>query len=105
MRRFTFQNGMLIYTIPRVPVSGAAMRVFNNQLTWDVMGATVALMLVALAFAVVCYAEWSSEAAFDEFLNASKPSQSGSIQPGETPISPPGQTSCYQSKGSRAALH
>jgi hypothetical protein len=50
-----------------------AMRVFNNQLTWDVMGATVALMLVALAFAVVCYAEWSSEAAFDEFLNASKP--------------------------------
>ena len=81
------------------------MRVFNNQLTCAVMGATVALMLVALAFAVVGYSEWSSEAAFDEFLNASKPSQSGSIQSGETPIPHQGQTSCYQSKGSRAALH
>ena len=74
-----------------------------SQLTWNGMGATVALILVALVFAAVGYAEWSSEAAFDEFLNTSRPSLSDPNQSGETPISPQGRTSCYRSKGSRAA--
>ena len=53
--------------------------------------ATTALILVALAFAVVGYAEWSSEAAFDQFLNASTPSGSDPHQSGEplTPIQSP----------------
>jgi hypothetical protein len=79
------------------------MPLFNNQLTWQGIGATVALILVALAFAVIGYAEWSSEAAFDQFLNASKPSLSDPNQSGEKPISPQGRTSCYPSKGSRTA--
>ena len=79
---------------------------FNNQLHWQGIVATTALILVALAFAVVGYAEWSSEAAFDQFLNASTPSESDLHQSGEpsTPIqSPKGRTSCYQSKGARPA--
>jgi hypothetical protein len=66
------------------------MPLLNNQLPWQGIGTTVALVLVALAFAVVGYAEWSSEAAFDRFLNASKPSGSDPHQPGEplTPIQP-----------------
>jgi hypothetical protein len=79
---------------------------FNNQLHWQGIVATTALILVALAFAVVGYAEWSSEAAFDQFLNASTPSGFDPHQSGEplTPIqSPKGRTSCYESKGARPA--
>jgi len=82
------------------------MPLFNNQLTWQGIGTTVALIFVALAFAVVGHAEWSSEAAFDQFLNASKPSASDPNQSGEplTPIeSRKGRTSCYQSKEPRPA--
>ena len=82
------------------------MSVFNNQLHWQGIGATMALILVALAFAVVGYAEWSSKAAFDQLLSASEPSGSDPDQSVEplTPIqSPKGPTSCYQSKGARPA--
>jgi hypothetical protein len=56
------------------------MRVFKQPVTLGYNGATVALILVALAFAVVGHAKWSSEAAFGKFLNASKPSQSDSSE-------------------------
>ena len=81
------------------------MPLFNNQLLWQGIGTTVALIFVALAFAVVGHAEWSSEAAFDQFLNASKPSASDPNQSGEplTAIQSKGRKSCYQSKGSRPA--
>jgi hypothetical protein len=65
------------------------MSLFNNQLHWQEIGATMALILVALAFAVVGYAEWSSKAAFDQFLNASEPSGSDPHQSVE-PLTPAG---------------
>ena len=48
---------------------------FNNQLHWQGIVATTALILVALAFAGFGYAEWSSKAAFDQFLNTDTPSE------------------------------
>jgi hypothetical protein len=68
------------------------MPLFNDRLGWQGIGTIVALILVALAFAVVGYAEWSSEAAFDQFLNASKAAAS----------EPANRTCCYQ-KESRSA--
>jgi hypothetical protein len=48
-----------------------------NKIDWLGIGRTVvveALILIALAFAVVRYVEWSSDAAFAEFINATKAS-------------------------------
>ena len=94
---FTLKNGEFIYTMPWS--REIAMPLFN-QLTWRGIGATLALISVALAFAVVGYAEWSSQTAFDDFLTASTPSLSDQNQSADTPIPPnKGQPSCYRNKG------
>jgi hypothetical protein len=68
---------------------------FNSQqqhdrgIRWLGTGATVVielLVLLALAFAVVRYAEWSSHAAQAEFMNATKPSASDPNHSGESSI-------------------
>jgi hypothetical protein len=53
------------------------MPLFNSQIPWRGIGTTVVvelLVLLALAFAVVRYVEWSSDVALTEFMSASKPS-------------------------------
>ena len=73
------------------------MPLFNSQqqhdrgIRWLGTGATVVielLVLLALAFAVVRYVEWSSDAAQAEFMSATKSSASDPNQTGEfsTPI-------------------
>ena len=55
------------------------MPLFNSQIGWSGIGTTVVvelLILLALAFAVVGYVEWSSDAAVAEFLSATKSSAS-----------------------------
>ena len=55
------------------------MLLFNSQIHWRGIGTTVVvelLVLLALAFAVVRYVEWSSDAAQAEFMSATKPSAS-----------------------------
>jgi hypothetical protein len=50
-----------------------------NKIDWRGIGTTVVvevLILIALAFAVVRYVEWSSDAAYAEFVSATKPSDS-----------------------------
>jgi hypothetical protein len=62
------------------------MPLFNNQIHWRKIGTTVVvelLVLLALAFAVVRYVEWSSDAAQAEFMSATKPSASDPNQSGE----------------------
>ena len=79
------------------------MSLFNR---WGI-GSTVVvelLVLLALAFAVVRYVEWSSNAAMTEFMSAIESSASGSDHSNEasTPIqSPKGRTACALRKGSR----
>jgi hypothetical protein len=82
------------------------MPLFNSQqqhdrgIRWLGTGATVVielLVLLALAFAVVRYAEWSSDAAQAEFMSATKPSASDPNHSGEfsTAIQPlKGRTGC-----------
>jgi hypothetical protein len=62
------------------------MPLFNSQIHWRGIGTTVVvelLVLLALAFAVVRYVEWSSDAAQAEFMSATKPSASDPNQSGE----------------------
>jgi hypothetical protein len=62
------------------------MPLFNNQIHWRKIGTTVVVelfVLLALAFAVVRYVEWSSDAAQAEFMSATKPSASDPNQSGE----------------------
>ncbi len=50
-----------------------------NKIDWRGIGTTAVaeiLILLALAFAVVRYVEWSSDAAFAEFMSATSPSAS-----------------------------
>ncbi len=52
-------------------------------------------MLLALAFAVVRYVEWSSDAALEEFMSATKSSDPNHFGEFSTPIqSLKGQTGC-----------
>ena len=51
------------------------MPLFNSQFGWPGIGTTAVvelLILLALAFAVVGYVEWSSDAAVAEFMSATK---------------------------------
>ena len=62
------------------------MPLFNSQIHWRRIGATVVveiLVLLALAFAVVRYAEWSSDVAQAEFMSATTPSASDAYHSGE----------------------
>jgi hypothetical protein len=62
------------------------MPLFNSQIHWRKIGTTVVvelLVLLALAFAVVRYVEWSSDAAQAEFMSATKPSASDPNHSGE----------------------
>ena len=62
------------------------MPLFNSQIRWRGIGTTVVvelLVLLALAFAVVRYVEWSSDAAQAEFMSATKPSASDPNHSGE----------------------
>jgi hypothetical protein len=62
------------------------MPLFNSQIHWRGIGTTVVvelLVLLALAFAVVRYVEWSSDAAQAEFMSATKPSASDPNHSGE----------------------
>jgi hypothetical protein len=62
------------------------------------------LFLLALAFAVVRYVEWSSDAAMTEFMSAIESSAYGSdrLHEASTPIqSPKGRTACALRKGAR----
>jgi len=82
------------------------MPLFNSHhqndrgMGWLVIAVTVVveiLVLLALAFVVVRYLEWSSDVARAEFMSATKPSASDPNHSGEflTPIqAPKGRTSC-----------
>jgi hypothetical protein len=62
------------------------MPLFNSQIDWRGIGKTVVvelLVLLALAFAVVRYVEWSSDAAQAEFMSATKSSASDPNHSGE----------------------
>jgi hypothetical protein len=62
------------------------MPLFNSQIHWRGIATTVVvdlLVLLALAFAVVRYVEWSSDAAQAEFMSATKPSASDPNHSGE----------------------
>ena len=55
------------------------MPLFDSQIHWRGIGTTVAVVLLtslALAFTVVSYVEWSSNAAMAEFMSATKSSAS-----------------------------
>ena len=69
----------------------------NSQIHWQGFGTTVAvglLTLLALAFAVVSYVEWSSNKAVAEFMRASDPNRSASA-----PVQPDnGRTGCPKGK-------
>lgn len=76
------------------------MLLFNSQIHWRGIGNTVAvelLVLLALAFGVVRYVEWSSDAAQAEFMSATKPSASDPNHSGEFSIATQplkGRTGC-----------
>jgi len=76
------------------------MLLFNSQIHWRGIGNTVVvelLVLLALAFAVVRYVEWSSDAAQAEFMSATKPSASDPSHSGEFSIATQplkGRTGC-----------
>ena len=80
------------------------MPLFNSQIHWRGIGTTVAvvlLTLLVLAFAVVSYVEWSSNAAVAEFMSATKTSASEPYHSSEPPVpiqSPKGRTGCPQGK-------
>ena len=65
------------------------MPLFNNQIHWRKIGTTVVVelfVLLALAFAVVRYLEWSSETDQAEFMSAIKPSASDPNHSGAAPL-------------------
>jgi hypothetical protein len=82
------------------------MSLFISQIHWRGIGATVAvvlLTLLALAFAVVSYVEWSSKAAVAEFMTATGSSAADPNHSNESPApirSPKGRTGCPQGKRS-----
>jgi hypothetical protein len=77
------------------------MPLFSSQ-NWRGVGATVVvelLIVVVLAFAVVRYVEWSSDANLAEFMSATETSA-----PDSTPVqSPKGRTGCDREKKLRPA--
>jgi hypothetical protein len=86
------------------------MPLFNSHhqndrgMGWGVIAVTVVielLVLLALAFAVVRYVEWSSAAAQAEFMSATKPSASDPNHSGEfsTPNQVPQGASRCDRKG------
>ncbi|NOJ50937.1 hypothetical protein [Bradyrhizobium archetypum] len=55
------------------------MPLFNSQIDWRGMGTIVVVglfTLLVLAFAVISYVDWSSNAAVAEFMNATESSAS-----------------------------
>jgi len=82
------------------------MPLFNSQIHWRGIGATVAVVLLtslALALAVVSYVEWSSNAAVAEFMSATEASASDPNHSNESPApiqSLKGRTGCPQGKRS-----
>ena len=82
------------------------MPLFNSQnqnvrgVRWRGIVATAVveiLVLLALAFAVVRYVEWSSDAAQAEFMSATKSSDPNHSRQFSTPIqSLKGRTGCYR---------
>jgi hypothetical protein len=80
------------------------MPLFSSQIHWQGIGTTVAvvpLTLLVLAFAVVSYVEWSSNAAVAEFMSATEPSASDPNHSNESPApiqSLKGRTGCPQGK-------
>ena len=80
------------------------MPLFNCQIHWRGMGATVVdmlLTLLALTFAAVSYVEWSSNAAVAEFMSATEQSASDPHHSSEFQLkiqSLKGRTGCPQGK-------
>jgi hypothetical protein len=76
------------------------MPLFNSQFGWRGIGTTLAvelLTLLALAFAVVGYVEWSSNAAVAAFMSATESSAYDPNHSNETPTpvqSLQGRTGC-----------
>ena len=82
------------------------MPLFNSQIHWRGIGTTVAVVLLtvlALAFAIVGYVEWSSNTAVAEFMSATEASASDPNHSNESPApiqSLKGRTGCPQGKRS-----
>jgi len=82
------------------------MPLFNSQIHWRGIRATVAVVLLtslALALAIVSYVEWSSNAAVAEFMSATEASASDPNHSNESPApiqSLKGRTGCPQGKRS-----
>ena len=82
------------------------MPLFNSQIHWRGIGATVAVVLLtslALALAIVSYVEWSSNAAVAAFMSATEASASDPNHSNESPApiqSLKGRTGCPQGKRS-----
>lgn len=80
------------------------MPLFNSQIHWQGIGTMVAvvpLTLLVLAFAVVSYIEWSSNAAVAEFMRATEASASDPNHSNGTPApiqSLKGRTGCPKGK-------
>lgn len=80
------------------------MPLFNSQIHWQEIGTTLAvvpLTLLVLAFAVVSYVEWSSNAAVAEFMSATEASASDPNHSNGTPApiqSLKGRTGCPKGK-------
>jgi hypothetical protein len=74
---------------------------FSTPFGWRGIGTTVAvelLTVVALGFAVVSYAEWSSDKAVAEFMSATSASLDHSNEASTPAQSPNGRTGCPQGK-------
>ena len=82
------------------------MPLFNSQIHWQGIGTTVAVVLLtvlALAFAIVGYVEWSSNTAVAEFMSATESSASDPKHSNQSPApiqSLKGRTGCPQGKRS-----
>ena len=82
------------------------MPLFNSQIDWRRIGTIVVvelLTVLALAFAIVSYVEWSSNAAVGEFKGGTESSASDPNQSNESPApiqSLKGQTGCPLGKRS-----
>jgi hypothetical protein len=80
------------------------MPLFNSQIHWQVIGTTVAVVLLTslvVGSAVVSYVEWSSNAAVAEFMSATEASASDPNHSNESPApvqSLKGRTGCPQGK-------
>jgi hypothetical protein len=71
----------------------------SSQIHWQGFGTTVAVelfTLLALAFAVVSYVEWSSNKTVAEFMRASDPNQSAGFSAAVQPDN--GRTGCPKGK-------